>query len=44
MFVRSDSESRQPYKRVEGDDLFPSEELFKKAPQLEKDMSYMKVV
>jgi hypothetical protein len=25
VFVKSDSESRQPYRRVEGDDLHPAE-------------------
>lgn len=42
MFVKTDNESRQPYRRVEGDDLFPKEIDLDKNPRMEKDLSYMK--
>jgi hypothetical protein len=43
VFVKTDNESRQPYRRVEGDDLFPAETQLDSNHQLEKDLSYMKV-
>jgi len=43
VFVKTDNESRQPYRRVEGDDLFPAESQLDANTRLEKDLSYMKV-
>jgi hypothetical protein len=43
VFVKTDNESRQPYRRVEGDDLFPAYSQLDAEKRLEKDLSYMKV-
>jgi hypothetical protein len=43
VFVKTDNESRQPYRRVEGDDLFPADSQLDAEKRLEKDLSYMKV-
>ena len=44
VFMKSDSESRQPYKCVEGEDLTPHERELNSNPQLDRDLTYMKVL
>jgi len=41
--MKSDSESRQPYKSVEGEDVYPHERELTANPQLDRDLTYMKV-
>jgi hypothetical protein len=41
--MKSDSESRQPYKCIDGEDLVPHERELTANPQLDRDLTYMRV-